>query len=113
MQLEMCIQEALYLTTHTVRKKTSSTPFGLSKNCRFSYIILEALKFTSKQMYLFPHSVENSKQNDRNKCDTREKIAVGFSNGIKHVKLLPVEATGTRELYIKTQFAINSQRKSR
>jgi hypothetical protein len=64
-------------------------------------------------MYLFPHLVENSKQNDRNKCDPREKIAVGFWNGIKKVKLLPVEATGTRKLYIKTQFAINSQRKSR
>jgi len=69
----------VHQTRHIVRKRTtSSSPLGLSKNCRFSYIILEALKFTSKQMYLFPHSVENNKQNDRNKCDPREKIAVGF-----------------------------------
>jgi hypothetical protein len=64
----------VYPTTHTVRKRTtSSTPWGLSKNCRFSYTILEALKFTGKQMYLFPRSVENNKQSDRKKCDPREK----------------------------------------
>jgi len=65
-----------YLTARTVRMRTTlSTPLGLSKNCRFSYTILEALKFTSKQMYLFPYSVENNKQN---KFDPKEKIAVGF-----------------------------------
>ena len=84
------------------QKNNIKYSFGLSKNCRFSYIILESLKSTSKQMYLFPNSVENNKESDRNKCDPRETIAVGFWNGLKQVKLLPVEATGTWKLYTKT-----------